>query len=643
MTSRQPKEAARVCLLVVALCASSAAARAQESYRRPVACSSCIANWYYFDENPAAGARDWSCASSSYDGHRGSDFSLAGGNGAIAGGHDVVAAARGTVVSTMDGFFDLCTSCPAAGSHPSCGLGFGSGFGNHVVIQHGTERVVYAHMRTGSIRVSVGETVTCGQVIGQIGSSGCSTGAHFHFEPRSGTSGSTAFDPFEGACSPTTPSRWTSQGPHRGLPGPDCPVCPVGSTATWTCSGSVRSRCIDGATSTEDCAPGSCEARPAGTDHVCDRDGDGYATDEGDCDDARAAVSPSGVEVCSNGLDDDCAGGDATCPPDAGTDAGPDAWSAPDASGCPPDLDDRWRCEDVMKRSRCVAGLTETDVCAPGLCEARMVGDDVCDRDGDGFAADEGDCMDLLSAVHPGAAEICSNMIDDDCSGGDESCAPDAGPPSLDAASADAGPCLGSWDAHWTCDGDRLRRCVGVTALHESCAPGVCEDRAPEVDAACDRDSDGYATDEGDCNDRDARVHPGASEVCGNALDDDCIGGDARCERDASSPDAVSITPDSSVTPALDASADDAAPAHDSGARATDGGLDAGSSLDASVERDGGPPTTTAGCGCRAAGASSPSRMMPFLLAALCAGASRRRRTQDGSARRKLGAPIRDP
>jgi MYXO-CTERM domain-containing protein len=303
---------------------AAATSASAQTYRRPVACDSCIANWYYYDQNRADGPiEDWNCRTSTYNQHRGSDFSLAGGNGAIDAGHDVIAAAAGTVVSVTDGFYDRCTSCPAAGADSRCGLGFGYGFGNHVIIQHGSERVVYAHMRMGSIRVTNGATVACGQVIGQIASSGCSTGAHLHFETRTSTSSTSAFDPFMGACSATSPSRWTSQGAYRSMPAPTCdgmtppPTCPSGWYRIWTCNGTERRRCIDGMTMTESCAPGVCESRPTGTDDVCDADGDGYATDEGDCNDRNAAVNPGAREICGNGVDDDCGGGDMACPTDA--------------------------------------------------------------------------------------------------------------------------------------------------------------------------------------------------------------------------------------------------------------------------------------------------------------------------------------
>ena len=60
-----------------------------------------------------------------------------------------------------------------------------SSYGEYVVISHGDgDSTLYAHMVQGSQTVSVGDTVTQGQVIGQVGSTGRSTGYHLHFEIR---------------------------------------------------------------------------------------------------------------------------------------------------------------------------------------------------------------------------------------------------------------------------------------------------------------------------------------------------------------------------------------------------------------------------------------------------------------------------
>lgn len=42
--------------------------------------------------------------------------------------------------------------------------------------------------------------------------------------------------------------------------------------------------------------------------------------------------------------------------------------------------------------------------------------------------------------------------------------------------------------------------------------------------AELDCDEDGYTRGEGDCDDLDEEIHPGASEVCGDRADNDCDG-----------------------------------------------------------------------------------------------------------------------
>lgn len=73
----------------------------------------------------------------------------------------------------------------AAGSGKVITAAYLSGYGNTVMIDHGNGVVtLYAHQVNGGIKVSVGQTVTRGQRIGTVGSTGYATGPHLHFEVR---------------------------------------------------------------------------------------------------------------------------------------------------------------------------------------------------------------------------------------------------------------------------------------------------------------------------------------------------------------------------------------------------------------------------------------------------------------------------
>src|SRR5690625_4486073 len=63
-------------------------------------------------------------------------------------------------------------------------------YGNRVIIDHVINgqiwNTLYAHMRDGSIKVKVGQTVKQDQVIGVMGATGRVTGQHLHFEIHKG-------------------------------------------------------------------------------------------------------------------------------------------------------------------------------------------------------------------------------------------------------------------------------------------------------------------------------------------------------------------------------------------------------------------------------------------------------------------------
>jgi hypothetical protein len=148
------------------------------------------------------------------------------------------------------------------------------------------------------------------------------------------------------------------------------------------------------------------------------------------------------------------------------------------------------------------------------------------DNDGDGFAASDCggiDCDDSDATVYPGAPDPCGDGIDQDCNGVDSAC---------DCTVADAD---GDGFARLACGGTDCDD--GSDAIYPG-APEVCGDGIDQdcngVDSACDctvadADGDGYdalGCGGTDCNDGDDGIHPDAIEVACDGIDQDCNGFD---------------------------------------------------------------------------------------------------------------------
>ena len=98
-------------------------------------------------------------------------------------GQPVLAVADATVVAAIDQYPD---QIPGAAT----GVTLENLTGNEVVLDLGDGRyALYAHLKPGSVSVREGERVQQGQMIGELGNSGNSTGPHLHFHVMDSPSG----------------------------------------------------------------------------------------------------------------------------------------------------------------------------------------------------------------------------------------------------------------------------------------------------------------------------------------------------------------------------------------------------------------------------------------------------------------------
>lgn len=180
-------------------------ALADPLFRRPVSVTPTISAWY--DHQAGSNFKKYNCSASGYyNGHAGTDF-------ATGTGTNIYAAAQG-------GLYYRYNNCATIGYYGST---CGGGYGNHAKIDHEGNMTdgngwvtIYAHMKRDTVVYPM--SILCSGYIGQVGSSGSSTGSHLHFEVRKYTGLNN--DPYAGSCSHTG-SWWTSQS-NAGMPGTQC-------------------------------------------------------------------------------------------------------------------------------------------------------------------------------------------------------------------------------------------------------------------------------------------------------------------------------------------------------------------------------------------------------------------------------------
>ena len=299
----------------------------------------------------------------------------------------------------------------------------------------------------------------------------------------------------------------------------------------------------------------------------------GYLTQAGDCNDNNPAIKPGATEVC-NGVDDDC---DGTIDEGVLNTYYPDA----DGDGFGANSGSIQACTSptgyVISNTDCNDADNKIYPAAPELCDGK---DNDCDgtidngitfliyykdTDGDGYGdaaqsqsscsaiagyvTTAGDCNNNSAAINPGAVEVCDG-VDNNCNGQidegvkntyyQDNDADGFGNASLSvqACAAPAGYVSNNTD----CNDNNAAVKPGAVEI----CNGIDDDCDGQIDEGVkntyyqDSDGDGfgkasvsiqvctapagYVSNNTDCNDNNAAIKPGATEICGNGIDDDCDG-----------------------------------------------------------------------------------------------------------------------
>ena len=133
-------------------------------------------NYVDTDSHPKSN-RDFTCASKTYEGHKGTDFALRS-RIEMEEGVNVLAARDGKILRIRDGENDN----PKTQKEYEYIRNQNKDCGNGVIIDHSNGlQTYYCHLKKDSITIEIGDEVKKGDVIAQIGQSGFSEFPHLHF------------------------------------------------------------------------------------------------------------------------------------------------------------------------------------------------------------------------------------------------------------------------------------------------------------------------------------------------------------------------------------------------------------------------------------------------------------------------------
>jgi len=165
-------------------------------------------------------------------------------------------------------------------------------------------------------------------------------------------------------------------------------------------------------------------------------------------------------------------------------------------------------------------------------------GDGVCANTGE-LACQDGQLVDTCAELPPEAADdtTCDGR-NEDCEGGiDEDYTPVP-------TTCGVGECAGNTGTEECLSGTVQDGCDPLAGATAEICDGLDNDCDGETDEGFDADGDGYKTCNGDCNDNNTGINPGAAEICGNGVDENCDGVDDVCSPVDADGDGFSVDED---------------------------------------------------------------------------------------------------
>jgi large repetitive protein len=302
---------------------------------------------------------------------------------------------------------------------------------------------------------------------------------------------------------------------------------------------------------------------PDGAVNGCEDQPLGYVNIAGDCDDTDAGIHPGELDICGDGIDQDCDGSD------SGTtwysDADQDGYGDPNSEGvfsCEPIegmANNNFDCDDFNPS----VNPGQPDYCDGTDNDCNGVVDDgdgqawYPDADGDGYGDNSGvifTCSPPAGYVNTGGDCNDNDPLQNPANGCGGGCSEQSSAylaANYDAVMQDGQNCFFSFNGQ----PEAFTECLtqGHPQLEQECAMcvynlyqcvfGNCMSQcisSPEACTQCaqengcldafyqctgleDADQDGYLSGD-DCDDSNPSIYPNAPEICGDGLDNDCDG-----------------------------------------------------------------------------------------------------------------------